>query len=49
MKKRITVSINDSVFLKLRQLQEDRIKTEGKTVNFSETINDIIKIGLDNK
>lgn len=46
MAKRITVMIDDDIMVKVRKLQSEMIKKSEKSVSFSKTINEVLRLSM---
>lgn len=46
MAKRITVMIDDDILVKVRKLQSEMIKKSEKSVSFSKTINEVLRLSM---
>ena len=47
MNKRITITLDNHLETKLRELQADKISTYNKSVSFSEVVNQVLRKGLE--
>jgi len=46
MRKRVTISMNDTINKKLRILHGEKIKKSPSTISFSDVVNDILRKAL---
>ena len=46
-KQRICITINDEIYKKMRDLQSEQIRKTQQNVSFSNTVEGLIKVGLE--
>jgi len=46
MNKRITITIDEGIQSKIRQIQAEKISTTNRSISFSQVVNDILKNAL---